>query len=161
MINVAGNKDCDKYIKEELSIAGIPIIELLNNMNSEVSASIIGHLNGFTFQRAWYYWIIKGYMPLQYANELYEKYNDLNIRVAGNSKDTLPEEWSESKDYKNKTKAIVNKLFAKEITYDEAEQKCEEIRKQGNQFVESYHIDTQEGLLRFAEIIKQYNIIGY
>jgi len=160
MINLAGDKDCDKHIKEELSIAGIPTIQLLNNMTSEVPASIIGCFNGFTFQRAWYYWTVKGYMPLQYANELYDKYKDLNIRVVGHCGNPHPEEWSESKDYKNKCQQYIDKYFNKEMTYEETNNICKKIEKQGEQFITHYHIDTQEGLLRFAEIIKKYNIIG-
>lgn len=84
----------------------------------------------------------------------------MNIRVAGHCGNPPPEEWCEPKNYYEKCKPIVDKIFKKEITFDESNKICNEIRKQGDQFVISYHIDTQEGLLRFAEIIKKYNIMS-
>lgn len=160
MINLAGNIKCDKTIKEELRTAGIPYIELIGRLDSEVPASVIGYFNGFLFQRAWYYWIVKGYMPLEYANELYDKYKELNIRVSGEDGIIEPSQRSESREYEKECKKLANKYLKKEISLDEVNRRADKIKKQGKQFVTSYHIDTQEGLLRFAEIIKKYNIIG-
>lgn len=158
MINLAGDKGCDVIIIGELDLAGIPFVELNERRNSEVPAKYIGNLNGFTFIRAWYYWVVGGYMPLLYAKELYEKYKDLNIRVAGHCGNPPPEEWCEPRDYDKKCKIYFDKWRNKELTLDEVNNKCNEIRQQGDQFITNYHIDSQEGLLRFAEIIKQYNI---
>jgi hypothetical protein len=83
MKNLAGNKLCDAYIIEELCLAGIPIVYSNDISDSEVSYSCTGELNGFRFQRAWYYWVVIGNMPLLYAKELYDNYKDLNIRVIG------------------------------------------------------------------------------
>lgn len=160
MNNLAGNKDCDKTIREELQIANIPIIELGAKMDREVPASCIGYLNGFKFIRAWYYWMVTGYMPLEHAKFLYENYKDLNIRVAGHCGNPPPEEWCESKDYSAKTQGYLKQYFNKEISYEEANEKCKEIQKQGDQFVVSYHIDTQLGLCKFAETIIKNNIAG-
>ena len=45
-----------------------------------------------------------------------------------------------------------------DITIDELERLCKEIDKQGKQVIDTYHIDTQFGLCKFAEVIKKNNI---
>ena len=69
--------DADKKVKEELQIAGIPVVRV-GLMNNEAKTYYIGILNGFVFIRAWYYWIVKGNMPIEYAQYLYDNYQDLN-----------------------------------------------------------------------------------
>lgn len=159
MINLAGVETCNETIRKELETAGVEVVEV-GEMDREVPASIIGKCNNFIFSRAWYYWVVTGYMPLQYAKEIYEKYKDLNIRVAGHCGNPPPEEWCEPKDYHEKCKVHFDKFWKKEITSEQCNEICNDIRKQGDQFVTHYHIDTQEGLNRFVEIIKTNNIIG-
>lgn len=72
MDNLARSKydpEADKKVKEELLIAKIPVLEL-GIMDKEVKTKYIGILNGFVFQRAWYYWVVKGNMPLKFAKIL-------------------------------------------------------------------------------------------
>lgn len=159
MINLAGDKACDEKIREELNLAGVEIANI-GKMDREVPASIIGKCNNFIFSRAWSYWVVTGYMPLKYAKEIYEKYKDLNIRVAGHCGNPPPEDWCEPKNWQIKCKPYIDKLYNKEITYEECDKHCNEISKQGEQFIAHYHIDSQEGLNRFAEIINENNIIG-
>jgi len=158
MINLAGKTDCDKTVREELMIAKIPIIDLGASMNREVPASLIGYLNGFKFIRGWYYWMVSGYMPLEHAKYLYQNYKDLNIRVAGHCENPPPEEWSECKDYDEKTKPIFDDYINEKISYDDANAKGLEIRRLGDQFITHYHIDTQLGLCEFAGAIIRNNI---
>ena len=161
MINLAGNKECDKTIREELSQANIPIIELGAKMEREVPSSVIGLLNGFKFIRAWYYWMVFGDMPLEYAKDIYSKYKDLNIRVAGHCGNPPPEEWCEPKDWREKCKPTVDRyILTKEISMDECNKLCNEIRNQGEQFIKTYHVDTQEGLNKLAETIINNNIFA-
>ena len=56
MENLAGNQNADKIIKEELYLAGIPIIKT-DASKGEVPYSFIGKIGKWTFRRAWYYWI--------------------------------------------------------------------------------------------------------
>ena len=160
MINLAGDKKCDTIIREELQIANIPIIELGSYMNSEVSASVIGLLNGFKFKRAWYYWMVDGYMPLKYADYLYDNYEDLNIRVAGHCGNPPPKEWITCK---NKSK-LLDPLFelyeSGKITMDEFNIQAKELTNAEEPFISSYHIDSQLGLCKFAETIIKNNIMG-
>lgn len=70
MRNLAGDKDCDKFIRAELTRCGIEIVEG-ERSTGEVPSSLTGRLGTFTFRRAWYYWIVNGPMPLDVAKRLY------------------------------------------------------------------------------------------
>jgi hypothetical protein len=160
MINLAGVKNCDVTILQELKLAGIEAVDIGVRERCEVPSKYIGKCNNFIFSRAWYYWVVTGYMPLKYAQEMYNNFKDLNIRVAGHCGNPSPEEWCKPRDYSEKIEEYREKYWKKEITADEFHSKCNEIRKQGAQFIYVYHIDTQEGLNKFVEIIKKHNIIG-
>ncbi|KKM00425.1 hypothetical protein LCGC14_1804580 [marine sediment metagenome] len=62
MKNLAGNKDADKYIKDELEQAGIKVVQV-NLTRGEVPYSLAGKLCkndlisnlDIIFERAWYY----------------------------------------------------------------------------------------------------------
>jgi hypothetical protein len=71
MMNLAGNKDCDKYIAEELRRNGIEVIAGPRS-GHEVNASLTGRLGEFKFVRAWYYWVVSGPFPLEIAARMYE-----------------------------------------------------------------------------------------
>ena len=95
MINLAGDLQCDKYIKLELEEAGIGYTESKSAFDQEVPSAIIAHLYGWTFKRAWYYWVAKAddgvCLPFDLAEELYER--DKTIRVAGHCGALAPREW--------------------------------------------------------------------
>ena len=159
MVNLAGVNGCDNTIRKELTEAGIEILEI-HKGNTEVPYSVIGHLNGFEFRRGWYYWMVSGLMPLQHAKEMYYKHKDLNIRASGHCGNPPPEEWCEPKDYKEMCKPFVDRVYSKELTWDECDAICKEIRRYGKQYVTHYHIDTQDGLNEFARMVRENSITG-
>jgi len=66
-INTAGKKEVngtpiDDFLSDELKEAGIEIVsyEILRNSHPEVKTAIRGQLHGWTFRRAWYYWMCEG-----------------------------------------------------------------------------------------------------
>lgn len=91
MKNLAGNIDCDRIIRSELEKAGIDIYQLSQPSTGEVPYSLVGGIGAktldedsqgfmdrhgftpsvvdsicsFTFKRAWYYWVVSGYVPPQ------------------------------------------------------------------------------------------------
>ena len=95
MINLAGDSQCDEHIRQELEKAGIEYVELGFPSKEEVPSSIIGHLSGWTFTRAWYYWVAKAdggvCLPFDLADELYKQNKD--VRVAGHCGAPAPREW--------------------------------------------------------------------
>lgn len=70
MKNLAGDKDCDRFVERELLRCGIEIVRD-QERRGEVPASITGKLGRFTFRRAWYYWVVNGFVPLAVAEKLY------------------------------------------------------------------------------------------
>lgn len=156
MKNLAGVEDCDIYISEELEKAGIDIYNIKEPDRSEVPYTLYGGLGGklldeegqgfmerhgvavdsmksfvsFTFERAWYYWVVDGYVPLDIAVEMYENPNGKkDIRVAGHCACPHPAEWT-----------VKHKVCGMDV-------------------VGGYHIDTQEGLNYFVETLKKHKLV--
>jgi hypothetical protein len=95
MRNLAGDPDCDRFIRDELQRALIPIKELDTPQKGEVPAKLQGELGPYTFERAWYYWIVRGDVPLAVAQELYQHpVGKADVRVVGHCGCPPPEEWS-------------------------------------------------------------------
>ncbi len=79
--------------RNELTQAGIPAIPF--QTTGEVPSDVCGELNGWNFERRWYYWSAKtSTMPLPFnkAEELY-RMNGKDIRVAGHCGCLAPREW--------------------------------------------------------------------
>jgi hypothetical protein len=96
-LNLAGNEFCDLYIKVELNLAGITINQQPQG-NSEVPYTIYGTVNAFdeqfVFKRAWYYWTVKGNVPLKVAKELYDDpEGQQTVRVVSHCGCPSPEQW--------------------------------------------------------------------
>jgi hypothetical protein len=75
----------DKVLAAELTAAGIPYekYDFLRESNSEVKSGVIGTLYGWTFTRAWYYWVCKGPgIEVEAAERLHAKYGE-TVRVDG------------------------------------------------------------------------------
>lgn len=84
----------------------------------------------FVFVRRWYYWSVKGYVPLKVAQEIYaDSVGRRAVRAGGDCACRPPETWIE-KHY-----------------------------VAGQDVVSSYHIDNQEGLNLFVETVKKHNLI--
>ena len=95
MKNLAGNEKCDDYIPKELEFAGIPYERFSFKMRGEVPSNYIGFLDGWKFERAWYYWVAtseKNVLLFKYAEELHEKHGK-EVRVAGHCCCPSPREW--------------------------------------------------------------------
>lgn len=156
MRNLAGQDDCDIYIREELEKAGIMPFALSEPGRSEVPYTVFGCLgakslseedqrffdrmgttlefaatmSSFVFSRAWYYWCVSGYVPLPIAEEMYANPNGIkDIRVAGHCACPPPSEW-----------LAHHKVCGMDV-------------------VDSYHIDTQEGLNYFVQTMIKHGLV--
>ena len=163
MKNLAGVKDCDVYIREELTKARINVVPC-ELTHSEVPYRLIGKLGEFEFWRAWYYWVVTGPMPLELAKELYEDpVGKVDIRVDGHCGCPPPEDpWlkyidadgfklvreSERKEFEE---AFEGRL--PEILSTQKIRFSDDRARDGKAFVECYHIDTMAGLRLFADTI--------
>ena len=178
MENLAGNKEADSYIKEELYLADIPQIKIDNN-NSEVPYTIIGKLGKWTFRRAWYYWVAsvedpKDGLILAKAVALHERKHPTDdkkkilgnvIRSGGHCGCPSPAEYGaqpvydENFDktltelgYKKKHHDIINVDYW-DLNVGEISKLCNEGKITMERYVDSYHIDDQIGLVEFAKVI--------
>ncbi|MFQ7192664.1 MAG: hypothetical protein ACLRPD_12210 [Megamonas funiformis] len=144
-----------KKVKEELEIAKIPVFVLPSVLDSEVKTEYIGILNGFKFYRAWTYWVCKGDMPLEIANYIYENYKDLQIRAGGHCGNVEPEKESYNPIYTKELSDLLEK-----VGFGRYMEQSKDIIDDPNQprFVATYHIDTQQGLCKIAEIIRERDI---
>lgn len=156
MKNLAGVETCDEYIRVELEKAGLTILNKREPKNSEVPYVLYGVAGGkpldddtlgvmerhgleegtakafysFVFTRAWYYWIVSGFVPLDIADKIYQNPNGrYDVRAGGHCGAVNPCE------VKHQAKIC------------------------GMNVVDHYHIDTQEGLNFFVETLRQYKLI--
>ncbi|MDO8517112.1 MAG: hypothetical protein Q7S33_03210 [Nanoarchaeota archaeon] len=166
MINLAGNKEADVFIQEELLSARIPLIRGTMS-KGEVPYSISGQLKNWNFQRAWRYWIADAEglgLPLEVASELHERkypitgerqpltYGEM-VRVVGHCGCPHPKQWAFP--VKDILYPQLQKLRQENISYGDLAKLCNEGIIVGQRFVQNYHIDSQEGLNEFARVINQ------
>lgn len=123
MKNLAGNKDCDLFVADELRRARIESGECVCQ-TGEVPSLLQGNIGEIRFLRAWTYWTARGPVPISIARQLYaDPVGMTDVRVAGHCGCPAPEApWTELID--------------------------------GEEFVTSYHIDTEVGLRLFADTLR-------
>jgi hypothetical protein len=94
--NKAGDHpDTDEILTSELIAAGIKVnnFEALRAGSGEVKTAILGDLHGWTFKRAWYYWVCKGPgIEVEAAERLHAKHGN-TVRVNGHCGCPSPKEW--------------------------------------------------------------------
>jgi len=174
MKNLAGDKNCDKTIREELTIAGIPIFT--EESTGEVPYSAIGKIGYWTFRRAWYYWMVscegEG-LPLEKAEKLHHTEHPTNkimgnsIRSGGHCGCPAPSEYGAQPVYDEELNEKLKELGYKEeysemlersyipITIGEVSELCNNGKLSVERFVSSYHIDDQIGLNKFVECVRE------
>ena len=163
MINLAGNKDCDRIIKDELERACIPISFEFAPLNSEVHYSKVGYLaNGkIKFTRAWTYWVVEGKIPAEIAWKIYNHpEGKKTVRIGGHCGCPSPAEygltWFDSK---------TGQIIVSQEEYAKIQNICQkyeekvvnnytpDIGQPKTQYATLYHIDEQAGLLLFSMLI--------
>lgn len=104
--NKAGDHpDTDAILRAELAAAGIPTLQesegkppefladILRAQSGEVKTSVMGCLHGWTFKRAWYYWMASGPgIDVDTAETLHATHGQV-VRVAGHAGCPSPREW--------------------------------------------------------------------
>ena len=156
MKNLAGDQNCDLLIRQELEKAGLIVLSRGDPGRSEVPFTLYGAAGGksldeetvgymerhgiddeyadrffsFIFTRAWYYWVVNGFVPLDVAMEIYENPNGrYDVRAAGHCGAVSP------------------------VDVKDQRRIC------GMNVVSNYHIDTQEGLNFFVAILRKHQLI--
>lgn len=104
--NKAGDHaDTDEILRDELKAAGIPTLQedagrepeylagMLRRSSGEVKTSVMGVLHGWSFKRAWYYWMAEGPGIEVVAAEALHASHGRSVRVAGHCGCPSPTEW--------------------------------------------------------------------
>jgi hypothetical protein len=163
MQNLAGNVKADEIIKQELILAGIPIVGATAEEagHSEVPFTLAGQLGQFRFTRAWYYWMVKGNLPLEAAEKLYDDpVARQDVRAGGDCGRRSPLEWA-CWLTDNGKKVLPTKSEAELRDYKIAAQILDEYvfgddpaSVGAKRYVTHYHIDSADGLRLFADMIR-------
>lgn len=182
MINLAGVKDCDKTILEELYLARLTPIKV-DKSNGEVPYSFIAKVGNFFIRRAWYYWIANSEVResglfLDDAMKLHNKIHPTNnsilgntIRAGGHAGGISPDDYVSSPVYNSDLTLECKKLGIETqsqksmgIGEDETEypklnlgemaKLCNEGKIKAKRYVKCYHIDDQISLNEFSEFIR-------
>ncbi len=133
-------EDRKLFTCQELEVAGVEVVErapkdgrALRDPETGIAATgrlTLGGEEVFTFERAWYYWIVRGNVPLKVARPLFEDHGDIGrhqVRVGGFAGGGVhPDSWFELVD----------------------DVPC----------VTQYHIDTPEGLRLFVETMGEHGL---
>ena len=183
MQNLAGNKDADKFILEELYLAEIP--KFKEPGKGEVPYSYIGKIGKWTFKRLWYYWSVRvedgvAGMPLDLALELHSKKDPTDegstlgeaIRPGGHAGSISPDDYVsqplDDEDFIAECKSLGIELRTMkslglgdddvkqypQLNYGEIATLCKEGKMKSPRYVNLYHIDTLVGLKEFVNFIK-------
>ncbi len=132
MRNLAGpwSAEKDYAIELELRAAGITVAPG-DPTQGEVKTRVAGRLGAISFTRFWYYWVAKGLVPIEMANEMYvDEIGKRAVRAAGDCACRSPETWAQ-------TYATADGFAV-----------C----------VDTYHIDSQEGLDLFVRMAHKHGI---
>ena len=167
MKNLAGDKNCDVTIRNELKKVGLTALSV-EKQKGEVESTVIAKLGPYTFRRAWSYWVVEGPVPLALAEELYQDPVAEDIRVAGHCGAPPPDKWArwfisdgrevlsrkQEKDFLD----IMSKgdSFLKDIVKDyETKYIFSDDPKSigAGGYVTTYHIDSLLGLRVFVDLM--------
>jgi hypothetical protein len=172
VINLAGNKDCDRIIRDELEKARIEILEGPRSTH-EVAASLTGTLHGWYFRRAWYYWVAhatvqSAAVPIEVARSLYaDPIGRTDIRSGGHCACPSPDEYgatyydadghilssdplgTQAVEYQRMVERGVLDADSMEKHRFVVDKKLSAVRV----MVDLYHIDSLAGLRLFADTL--------
>jgi len=178
MKNLAGVKECDKDIREELYLAGIEAVPL--DGTGEVPYTIAGRIGKWKFSRAWRYWIVstenrEDGLLLENAMRLHYKPNPTDedqilgtvIRCGGHAGCPSPIEYGAQPVYtdelyeelralgKYEEVEIGGKMYPK-VSVGEISRLNQAEILDVPFYVDSYHIDDQVGLNEFAKTLNKF-----
>lgn len=169
MKNLAGVDTCDRDIRRELQRSRIEIVEG-ERSKGEVPYTVTGRLHGWTFKRAWYYWVAVGQLPLEAAQRLYaDPIGNTDVRVNGHCGCPPPEDpwvayyaadgWQLIDDPDGEQAKEWSALQARGHLPAPQEKRYRFVPNAAaiaaRVVVESYHIDSEAGLRLFADTLRE------
>lgn len=146
--------------KEMLKMLGVRVLK--DTLIRSNCVEIVGCINGFFIYPYNYYWVVKGKMPLKYADMLYEYRDSLGIRVEGGANSDKPLDWCTSDEYEEFCDDISEQfqlMSIKEFS-DKLTEKNNELKKSNLEdfYIRMYHIDDIKGLKKVIDTIRDNGI---
>ena len=145
---------------EVLKVAGVDTpLTYIKGRRGETEI-VYSYLDTSIFFNGTYYAVVEGKIPLEVANIIYYKYpnNPYEIRICGGSSDSKPIDYATD----DKFEIERNRLLFENISYSELEKRIKKAssnlkrRDNQNKYINTYHIDTKEGLLILLLELKDY-----
>jgi hypothetical protein len=163
---------CDEAVRLELQAAGIdPVCG--EPAVGEVVSSVTGQLGGFTFRRCLCHWVADGLVPLEVALAMHaDPVGRKGLRVGGHGARPAPGQfatvWLDGEGNLNLPLGDKEETAeALAVHYPAAHRRVErgarvefvsDPARRGRGFVDGYHIDTDDGLLLFAETMRRHGL---
>jgi hypothetical protein len=165
--------ECDEAVRHELQAAGIEAVRGGPAAGEEIS-SVSGRLGGFTFRRSWCHWVAEGLVPLEVALAMHaDPAARKGLRVGGHCARPAPGQfatvWLDGEGNLNLPLGDKEETGAAlAVLYPAAHRRVEhgarvdfvpDPARRGRGFVDGYHIDTDDGLLLFADTMRRYGLV--
>ncbi len=165
--------ECDEAVRHELQAAGIKPVGG-PRAAGEVVSSVTGRLGGVTLRRAWGHWVAEGLVPLEVALAMHaDPAGRRGLRVGGHSAGPAPGQfatvWLDGEGTinlplgdKEETGAALAVLYPAAHRRIERGARVEFVAdpaRRGRGFVDGYHIDTDDGLLLFADTLRRHGLV--
>ena len=164
--------ESDEAVRHELEAAGIEPVRGARAAG-EVVSSVTGQLGGFTFRRGLCHWVADGLVPLEVALAMHaDPVGRQGLRVGGHGARPAPGQFATV--WLDGAGNLILPLGDKEetaealaILYPAAHRRVErgarvafvaDPARRGRGFVDGYHIDTDDGLLLFAETMRRHGL---
>lgn len=165
MKNLARHPEASAHTRDELLRHGVHLVGA--EPAGEVGSSYAGELNGFTFVRAWRYWIVSGPMPIERAQALYaDPVGASDVRVAGDCRCPPPEEWAKWFDSGGR-ELVVDPDGSRQALFEEMAEHYPKLRGLAPRYIRdlsevpdaralvtSYHVDSDAGLRLLVDTIR-------
>jgi hypothetical protein len=177
MKNIAGAPEpvATEQCAAELMEAGITVLRhKVTPERVEVKSRAYGQLGHISFRRNWYYWVAEGRVPLDIATLLYlDPIGKKDVRVEGDAGCPTPDKWARwymhngvqvlsLKDKEIATSYLVGTGILKECGQDILDHNCfsdDPASTGALPYIETYHIDSQEGLNLFARVLRKHGVV--
>lgn len=168
MQNLAGRPDSTYHCRDELLAAGVPVV-FLDEPHGEPQSQVGGQLGPYEFRRLWYYWAVRGRVPIEAARRLYaDPAGRHDVRAAGHCACPPPDDeakWYDAEgrhlvyDPQGKQEAQWRELVERHPDWLEDPEETVFVREHpstvpgAHGYVESYHVDTAEGLALLVRVL--------
>jgi hypothetical protein len=163
------NPESDEAVRHELQVAGIECSRG-ERAAGEVISSVTGQLGGFTFRRAYCHWVAEGLVPLEVALAMHaDPAARRGLRVGGHHARPAPGQFATvwldgdgnlnlplgDKEETGAALAVLYPTAHRRVERGARVEFVSEPARCGRGFVDGYHIDTDDGLLLFADTMRR------